>query len=82
MGDGHVGRQDTQGDLYRRVVAGLVRQRKKKGLTQWDVARAIGTDQSQVSKLERYERRLDILDYARICRAIGLDPGKLLRDID
>jgi len=42
---------------------------------QWDLARALRTDQSQISKLERGERRLDIVDYLRICRAIGLDPG-------
>jgi hypothetical protein len=39
-------------------------------------------DQSQISKLERSERRLDIVDYLRICRAIGLDPGKPLRSVD
>jgi transcriptional regulator with XRE-family HTH domain len=46
------------------------------------LARALGTDQSQISKLERSERRLDVVDYLRICRAIGLDPGKPLRSID
>jgi len=45
------------------------------------MARALGTDQSQVSKLERSERRLDIVDYLRICRAIGLDPAKPSRSV-
>ncbi len=64
---------------YRAIIAMLPRQRKAAGLTQQDLARALGTDQSQISKLERSERRLDIVDYLRICRAIGLDPGKPLR---
>jgi transcriptional regulator with XRE-family HTH domain len=50
-------------------------------LTQWDVARALGTDQSQVSKIERGERRLDIIDYLRICRALKVDPGGPLRSV-
>ena len=50
-------------------------------MTQWDLAGALGIDQWQISKLERSERRLDIVDDLRICRAIGLDPGKPLRSV-
>lgn len=64
---------------YRAIVEALKRSRKAAGVTQWDLARALGTDQSQISKLERSERRLDIMDYLRICQAIGIDPGKPLR---
>jgi transcriptional regulator with XRE-family HTH domain len=67
---------------YRAIIAMLQRRRRAAGMTQWDLARALGTDQSQISKLERSERRLDIVDYLRICRAIGLDPGKPLRSVD
>ena len=67
---------------YRAIIAILISHRKAAGLTQWDLARALGTDQSQISKLERSERRLDIVDYLRLCRAIGLDPGKPLRSVD
>jgi transcriptional regulator with XRE-family HTH domain len=66
---------------YRAIIAVLQRRRRAAGLTQRDLARALGTDQSQISKLERSERRLDIVDYLRICRAIGLDPGKPLRSV-
>ena len=51
------------------------------GITQVDLARAIGADQSQISKFERSERRIDIVDYVRICRAIGIDPGEVLRAV-
>jgi transcriptional regulator with XRE-family HTH domain len=51
----------------------LQSRRQAVGLTRWDLARALRTDQSQISKLERSERRLDIVDYLRICRAIGVD---------
>lgn len=66
---------------YRAIIETLQRRRKAAGMTQWDLALAVGTDQSQISKLERSERRLDIVDYVRICRAIGIDPGGPLRSI-
>lgn len=64
---------------YRVIVEALKRARKAAGVTQWDLAHALGTDQSQISKLERSERRLDIIDYLRICHVIGIDPGEPLR---
>ncbi len=67
---------------YRTIIAMLPSHRKAAGMTQWDLVRALLTDRSQISKLERSERRLDIVDYLRICRAIGLDPGKPLRSVD
>lgn len=63
---------------YRQIITALVSERQKRGLTQWDVARAMGIDQSQLSKLERSERRLDIIDYVRYCRALGMEPGVIL----
>lgn len=72
-------RQDTQGELYRRIIGELIRQRKAAGITQVELAARMETDQSQVSKLERRERRIDIVDYLRYCQAIGLDPGQPLR---
>lgn len=75
-------RRDKFDREYRAIIAALQRHRKAAGITQWDLARALGTDQSQISKLERSERRLDIIDYLRICRAIGLDPAEPLRSAD
>ncbi|AVM76071.1 helix-turn-helix protein [Magnetospirillum gryphiswaldense MSR-1] len=63
---------------YRAIVDGLIAARKARGLTQIDVAQAMGTDQSQISKFERGERRLDILDYVRYAAAVGERPGPLL----
>ena len=76
-----VARRDTQSESYRRVIDGLIKHREAVGMTQWDVADRMGIDQSQISKLERRERRFDIVDYVRYCRAVGLDPGSLLGEI-
>jgi transcriptional regulator with XRE-family HTH domain len=76
-----VARRDTYGREYRAIIEILVQARHKAGLTQIDLAVALGITQSEVSKIERSERRLDIIDYLRICRALNIDPGALLRDI-
>jgi transcriptional regulator with XRE-family HTH domain len=76
-----VARRDTYGSEYRAIVDKLIEARRAAGMTQTDLGQALGTDQSQVSKIERGERRLDIIDYLRICQAIGVDPGQPLRGI-
>jgi transcriptional regulator with XRE-family HTH domain len=80
-GGGIVARKDTMGAAARALVEELVHRRKEKGLSQEAVARAMRTDQSQISKLERGERRFDVIDYVRYCRAIDLDPGEPLRGL-
>ncbi len=76
-----MGSRDKFDEAYRAVVDALIKARKARGLTQTEVAVAMHTDQSQVSKLERSERRIDIIDFIRYCRAVGIDPGDLLRDV-
>lgn len=76
-----MGQRDKFDPLYQALIDALVKERKARGLTQTDVADRMGTDQSQVSKFERYERRLDIVDFVRYCRAIEVDAPDFLRDI-
>jgi transcriptional regulator with XRE-family HTH domain len=52
-----------------------------RGMLQQDVAAAMGTNQSRVSRLESGEVRLDILDYVRYCFAVDLDPGIPLKSL-
>jgi transcriptional regulator with XRE-family HTH domain len=59
----------------------LVRTRKAAGLTQQDLAGRLGRPQSFVSKVELGERRLDVIEFLELCRAIGVDPHQLLDDI-
>ena len=52
--------------------------RKKAGLTQIEMAEALGVGQSYVSKLERGENFFDVLLYARWCAACGVKAGSNL----
>ena len=44
------------------------------------VRRAAGKTQSFVSKVERGERRLDVIEFCQVAEALGHDPAKLLRE--
>lgn len=45
--------------------------RKQAGLTQVDLANALGETQSFVSKCERGERRIDVVELRAFCAAFG-----------
>lgn len=52
--------------------------RVQAGLTQIQMADALGVGQSYVSKLERGENFVDVLLYARWCETCGIKPGVAL----
>ena len=59
----------------------LVGAREKAVMTQQKLAKRLGTHQSFVAKYEGGERRLDVIEFITIARAIGADPLRLLRTL-
>lgn len=59
----------------------LVETRTSRKLTQDDVADRIGRPQSFVSKCETGERRLDVIEFCEVARAMDADPIELLAKI-
>lgn len=57
---------------YRRLVALMRSERESRGLSQDQVAERLGLSGSQLSKWERYERRVDVRELDLYCRAIGV----------
>jgi transcriptional regulator with XRE-family HTH domain len=53
--------------------------RKSAGLTQVGLADRLGRPQSFVSKYERGERKLDVIEFCEVCRALEVDPVVFLR---
>jgi len=60
----------------------LAEVRDEKGLTQADLAKALGRTQTFVSNYERGERRVGLVDFVLIARALGVEPTELLRRLD
>lgn len=50
---------------YKAIIKGLVDLRMAKSLKQEDIAKALGLTQPDISKIERFERRIDALELAR-----------------
>lgn len=62
---------------YKALIKKLVAIRTDAGLKQEDMAEALGLTQPDVSKIERYERKLDALEFIQWLEA----SGKSLREI-
>lgn len=60
----------------------LKEERKSAGLTQAQLAKKLRRPQSYVSKYERGDRRLDVIELLEIARVIGFDPAELLKRLN
>ncbi len=64
-----------------RVRALLVSARERAELTQQQLADKLGRHQSFVAKYEGGERRIDIVEFLEIARALQLDPSRAIREV-
>lgn len=67
---------------YSRFLGLLIETRKNAGLTQTEVAERLGRPQSFVSKYENGERRLDVVEFLEVARAIEIDPTVIIEKIN
>jgi transcriptional regulator with XRE-family HTH domain len=65
---------------YARLVAMLVAVRKRANVRQQVLAKKLGKPQSFVAKYEGGERRIDLVEFVAIVRALDADPVELFRD--
>jgi transcriptional regulator with XRE-family HTH domain len=66
---------------HRHLVELLVAARRKAGLTQSELASLIGKDQKFISLIERGQRRVDVLEFYVLAKAMGLEPLKMYGDL-
>jgi transcriptional regulator with XRE-family HTH domain len=62
---------------YRKLTAILLDARNAAGLTQQEVADRLGKPQSYIAKVERNERRIDVVEFIALAQALGVDPARL-----
>ncbi len=70
-------------DVYAMVLRLLKEARERAGITQVDLAKRLELTQSFVSKIERGDRRLDIVQLRTLCQVYGMtlvDFAKRLED--
>lgn len=64
---------------YRSVIDAIKKVRIEQGLSQRELARRLGKPPSFVNKIEQIERRLDVLEFIAIARAMDVVESDLLR---
>lgn len=69
-------------DKYEQFRLRLIDVRKNNGLTQVQLAKKLSRPQSFVSKVERGERRLDVIEFFEVARALGIDPYGFLKSVN
>ena len=57
----------------------MIKARKTAGLTQHELAKRLHKPQSFIAKYEGGERRIDVVEFVTICRALEMDPMRLLK---
>lgn len=64
---------------YERLTTLLIEARKAAGMTQVQLAEALSRPQSFVSKYERGERRLDVVEFLEVCEALGVAGVRIIK---
>jgi transcriptional regulator with XRE-family HTH domain len=66
---------------YLDIIERLIDRRRELGMTQVELGAAYGEDQSFISRIERRQRRIDVYEFVRFCRALRIKPSSILDDI-
>lgn len=67
---------------YAALLKVLLAERKRAGLSQIELAERIGETQTFVSKCERGERRLDVIELRTFCGALGVPLGQFVATLE
>lgn len=59
---------------HQRLVELLREARKEGGIKQADLGARVGKSQSFISMIERHQRRIDVIEFVALCRALEKDP--------
>ncbi len=70
-----------QSPEYQHVLAKLVKMRDDAGLSQRDLAKLLERENSFVWRIETGKRRLDVVEFLWVCKALGRNAEVEYRDI-
>jgi transcriptional regulator with XRE-family HTH domain len=73
--------RSTHTEPYKILLGVLIDARQRAGVTQTELARRINRPQPYMSMVERGERRIDVIQFYAIVKALGADPEEVFRDL-
>jgi transcriptional regulator with XRE-family HTH domain len=66
---------------HQALIALLISKREAAGLTQTELATALGEYQSFVARLESGERRVDVVELIQLSGILGFDASAIVREV-
>lgn len=68
-------------DIYRKLISELAEERIRLNISQGELANQVDLNQSDISKVEKFERRLDVLEFSMILKALRVKENVRLQNI-
>lgn len=72
---------DVESPMYQRLLRVLIALREEKEITGRQLGKRLKKSHSFVNKVESGERRLDVAEFVAYCRALRIDPLKVLKKV-
>lgn len=66
---------------HKHLVTVLKQARRRAGLTQAQLGKRVGKNQKFVSLIEQSQRRVDVLEFYALSKALGMSPVKLFASV-
>ena len=66
---------------HRALITLLIQKREQLGMTQSDLADAIGEYQSFVARLESGQRRVDVVEFLRLAKVLKFNAAAVIEDL-
>ncbi|RWX69621.1 XRE family transcriptional regulator [Mesorhizobium sp. M4B.F.Ca.ET.089.01.1.1] len=73
--------KSVHSERHRMIAAALATQRRAKGMSQAEVAAALGRHQPFIANIESGERRVDLVELLDLARIIDLDVVAMVREL-
>ena len=66
---------------YQELISELTKERIRLSISQDELAAQIGLNQSDISKIEKFEKRLDVLEFSLILKELRISENSRLQQI-
>lgn len=63
---------------YAKLIEQLISTRVSLGITQTDLAKTLGRNQSFIAKVENFDRRIDVVELADWLHALAISPSQFM----
>lgn len=74
-------KKSTHSPEYQYVLKKLIEMRRAAGLTQLELATRLEREQSFIWRIEKGERRLDLVEFRWVCQALNVRPEKIYKEL-